>query len=93
VTSAPPESEAAEAPHPESKLSSIAAARPSTKLKALSTEVFAVCCAHPLSAFDGQKTNLQPEKYFCGVHATAKNVILLYFAVTGETLRGFVDSL
>jgi hypothetical protein len=46
-----------------------------------------------LSAFDGQKTNLQTEKYFCGVHANAKNVILLYFAVTGETLRGFVDSL
>jgi hypothetical protein len=47
----------------------------------------------PLSAFDGQRTNLQPEKYFYGVHTAAKNVILLYFAVTGETLRGFVDSL
>jgi hypothetical protein len=30
---------------------------------------------------------------FRGVHAAAENVILFYFAVTGETLRGFVNSL
>jgi hypothetical protein len=30
---------------------------------------------------------------FRGVHAAAENVILLYFAMTSETLRGFVGSL
>jgi hypothetical protein len=32
------------------------------------------------------------KRIFRGVHAAAKKVILLYFAVTGETLRGFAVS-
>jgi hypothetical protein len=33
------------------------------------------------------------KRIFRGVHAAVKNVILRDFAVTGETLRGFVGSL
>jgi hypothetical protein len=32
------------------------------------------------------------KRIFRGVHAAAENVILLYFAVAGETLRGFVNN-
>ena len=59
------------------------------KGKALFGKRLAVCRAHNLFAESEQIPHLQTEKYFCQVHAPAKNDSILFAACGRQTLRGF----